>query len=51
MWRQVEAWTAAEIGKRETAEPTLDCTAYLLSSVRDPLLEWIQDVLQWKLEK
>ena len=44
------AWVAAESKKPERAAATLDCTRYLLKSMRDPLLEWFQDVVRakWK---
>jgi hypothetical protein len=45
------AWAAVESGKRETAAATLECTTYLLRSMRDPLLEWFQDVVRGKWER
>jgi Domain of unknown function (DUF4365) len=44
-------WAALEGGKPETAGATLECTTYLLRSMRDPLLEWFQDVLRGKWER
>jgi hypothetical protein len=45
------AWAAVENGKHETAAATLDCTAYLLNSMRDPVLEWFQDVVRAKWDE
>jgi len=44
------AWGAVEDGKQEAAAATLDSTKLLLRSMRDPLLEWFQDVVRGKLE-
>jgi hypothetical protein len=46
----LSAWVAVANGKREVAEVTLECTTYLLRSMRDSLLEWFQDVIlgKWK---
>jgi len=45
------AWLAVESGKSETAAATLNCTSHLLRSMRDPLLEWFQDVVRGKWER
>ena len=42
------AWIWIENGKRENAAATLECTRYLLNAMRDPLLEWFQDVIRAK---
>jgi hypothetical protein len=42
------AWVAVERGRREAAAATLECTACLLKSMYDPLLEWFQEVVRRK---
>ncbi len=45
------AWLAVESGKVEVAVATLSCTHHLLRSMRDPLLEWFQDVVRGKCDE
>ena len=47
----LSAWVAVANGKREGAAATLEATKYLLKSMHDPLLEWLQDVTVRKWEE
>lgn len=47
----LEAWHSIEVGKKESAAATLTCTRQLLRAMRDPLLEWVQEVTAAKLNQ
>lgn len=46
----LSAWVAVANGKRDVAAATLEATKYLLKSMHDPLLEWLQNVIvrEWE---